>query len=154
MCIRDRPSMDTAKIPASTADNNLFLFIKSLPFFMSFPPFVVYTQISQWIYCYYTINICKKQVKSHFYCAFSPVFCVFIIFFYTLSVIDYFNMFSSAVFACAIASGIPAGFFPPACAIFGRPPPPPPTFPAIALIRLPAVSYTHLDVYKRQIHSR
>ena len=39
----------------------------------------------------------------HFYCAFLPVFCVFIIFFYTLSVIDYFNMFSSAVFACTLA---------------------------------------------------
>ena len=40
--------------------------------------------------------------------------------------------------ALAIASGIPAGFFPPACAILGRPPPPPPTSEAISFIRLPA----------------
>ena len=36
------------------------------------------------------------------------------------------------------ASSTPAGFFPPACAIFGRPPPPPPTIDAMLLIRLPA----------------
>ena len=100
---------------------------------MSFPPFVVYTQISQWINCNYTINICKKQVKSHFTC--------FLRFYYILLYVISDRLFQH-VFQCRLrlcnCIGIPAGFFPPACAIFGRPPPPLPTFPAIALIRLPA----------------
>ena len=44
---------------------------------------------------------------------------------------------TSATFAKQ--ASIPAGFLPPACAMFGRPPPPPPTTGAISLIRFPAV---------------
>ena len=45
----------------------------------------------------------------------------------------YFICSASTSLTFARASGIPAGFFPPACAMFGRPPPPPPTQEAIAV---------------------